>query len=161
MPTLVPVPLYTGNEPYHYTVDNKPLEAIIENLDILNQGVEAVAIDFGTVERNGTWGSLELPLDVNRERGKTFSYLLKFWAMENKSATALSNTTRATISIIGSNSLSGVVSLYSQENSFFQETGSEHLTITITSDSDRLLFNFSGYTGTNGFVLLRFERYGH
>lgn len=161
MPSLVPVPLFTGNEPYHYTEDNKPLNAIIQNLDILNQGVESVAIDFGSIERNGTWGSLELPLDINRERGKTFSYLLKFWVMQDKSATALSSTTRAIIDVIGSNSLSGVVSIFSQETMFFHETGNEHLTINISPDSDRILFNFSGYTGTNGYVLLRFERYGH
>lgn len=63
--SIIPVDLYQANDPYHYTVDNRPIESIVERTDIVNNRVDTH--DEILTDAMGSTGSLANRINVSFE----------------------------------------------------------------------------------------------
>lgn len=158
---LNPIPFYTDDTPYHYTLDNAPLEALEQNIILVKDALEEFSSTYFDVTFAGNLVLNPVNISVNSERNKPFMYRVKVWATSNIAQLSPQNSTLKEFSIIGSANTSGVITFEDITTVFTHSTGAA-LTITISSIIDNLVVNFSGtaFNTQTGFARIRVERFG-
>ena len=150
---------YTPADPYHYTVDNRPIYDLASGLMALKTGIEAISSNNSSsgnllVAATGTW-PLTIDIDLTSKLNNVWCVKLDMWVVENSSS--LVNHTLIQQSIAGYNS-QGVVELVSNTNLNTVKLGS--LTVVITTDTftvNKLRLTISGYSGPNGYVNMSYS----
>jgi hypothetical protein len=158
--TLQTVRYYTENSPYHYTADNEPLQDLEQNDILLKAAVEAVEQSYDTKTVAGNWTGLKVVFDLQKDMQKPFAYALKIWASQDQSVLAGQAATLMQYTIFGYNLNPGNVVLSGNTQLFRHSTGAGTLTPTFTGNGNNLEITFSGYTGNNGYVVAKLERFG-
>lgn len=157
---LTTIRYFTGSEPYHYTIDNRPLSDLEANDIILKEAIEDIQTNFFQVIAQGSWPSLQGVIPVNAERGKAFAYRLKIWAIQNKDNIDPQDSCLIEANILASSSIAGLVTIHAFQAISNLQTGVVDLTVDITGSTDQIVITFNGYTGVNGFVQIKAERMG-
>ncbi len=151
---------YTQADPYHYSVDNRPLYDLEQNDIILRSYMDQIVVNTSSSVLAGTWGSIIVSFDLTVDRGRPFAYKIKTWVVEDKSLTDLQSSYLSEDIIVGYSHVSGVVNILEVSNLFIQSYGPSTLTKVFTGSGNNLNINFSGYSGSNGYVQCRAERFG-
>lgn len=151
---------YTNNDPYHYTVDNRPLSDLELNDLALKAAIDQLNLDNFSYTVAGDWSNLQVSIDLNASRGKAISYKFKLWAIEDQSSTSSQNATMYEEIFMGYNLITGGVVIQNSTSIANHKVGAKTLVTTMTGSGDSLIITFSGYTGINGLVKLRAEKYG-
>ena len=158
--TLQNIRYYTENSPYHYTTDNEPLIDLEQNDIALKAAVEEIQLNHDSQVVAGNWSSLKVIFNLHEDLDKQFGYLVKVWAVRDQAVLAGQSATLMQFTILGYNLNPGNVNISSSTQLFKHSTGTGTLTPTFTGNGNNLEITFSGYTGTNGYVLAKIERFG-
>lgn len=160
MPTLNTIRYFTQADPYHYTVDNRPLEDLEQNDLILSAAIDEINDSTSTYTMSGDWSTMTIPMNLTVDKNKAFAYKIRIWTIEDQSLTATQKSTVAEEVVIGYNENVGSVHTLQVTNTYSVATGGAAQTRTYTGNGNYLNITFSGYTGVNGKVIVRAERFG-
>ena len=158
--TLTTVRYYTQDDAYHYTIDNRPLQDLEANDLILKNAIDDITNNTSTTITSGDWSTLTVTLDLFKDFGKPFAYIVKVWATKDQTLTSTQSTCISEDVVIGSNTLGSGIVINSITNVFNQSVGLGTLTKTFTPSGNNLVISFSGYTGVHGYVITKAERFG-
>lgn len=158
--SLLPVRLYTANTPYHYTEDNKPLQDLQNNDQILATAIDALSSSTDVKIVVGNWSGLQIDFDLFPDLGKPFAYKFKLWGIQDQSLLSTQSSTFREDFLIGYNAIPGnstILQTWTEEN---HNVGTGTLVVNYTASGNTLSLTFSGYTGTNAYVIAKRERFG-
>jgi hypothetical protein len=155
--SLSPIRYYDENDVYHYTVDNRPLEDLRNNIESIVTVVDN--LDSGNVSVIGDWTGISYTKNVFSMRGKPFAYVLKLFAIQDSSVLTQQETTYKSQLIIGSVSDLGVVSIHSTNILSTNYFGATPLVTNFSTTTDNIVLTFSGYSGANGIAHIGFDNY--
>lgn len=156
---FTPIRYFTGQDVEHYTVDNRPLQDIDQNLTALKDAVEELQDNSSVLTSQGDWSSMVIEIDVGQDRAKSFAFILNLWAHQDISNFSSPTTCLKTIAFIGYNDAAGNVTFLNNVERFTQHVTAP-VTLNFGSNVDKIRVTFSGYTGSNGYVSARVDRYG-
>ena len=151
---------HTIDSVYHYTEDNKPLQDLAARDEALKAAIEDMGESNLKVIGTGNWASSQVTLDLSADLVKPFAYRIRTWAIQDQSIIASQVATINEDIIFGYNALPGTVNVLNTWNNFNHKNGVPTLSITYTPAGNNLILSFSGYTGTNGYVMVKAERFG-
>jgi hypothetical protein len=158
--TLPTIRYYTVDSPYHFSEDNKPLEDLASRDVTLANAIDALNADTRIFTAAGSWAApLTVSIDLSIDLNKAFAYKIKLWAIQDQTLLATQVSTVLEDLLIGHNT-SGTVAILTNTNLFKYKAGVPTLTQTYTGSSNNLVISFSGYTGANGYVIAKAERFG-
>lgn len=151
---------FTKDSPYHYTTDNQPLQDLAARDDALNTAFQAFSSTNQQIISAGNWGTIQVNLDVTQDQGKPFAYKLRTWAIQDQSIANAQNASFFEDIVFGYSGIGGAVTISNTIAISGNRSGATVLTRSINASSNTVILTFSGYTGTNGFVLCKAERFG-
>jgi hypothetical protein len=157
--SLTPIRYYTANDPKHYIVDNRPIEDVAANIEILKDELESMQTNFVNYTAQGAWGSMVITLPLNVERNKAFGYKLKVWALQDKDGVTDQDSTLLEVNLLGSNDVGGNVVIHNYQTTVNLQFG-DPVEINLTEGLDLIQITFTGYVGSNGFAQVKAERFG-
>jgi hypothetical protein len=157
---LTPVRLYSNKTPYHYTEDNKPLQDLAARDEALKAAVEALGESTQTLVGVGNWATLSVNLNLFGDMDKPFSYRVRIWAIQDQSIAATQVSTMMEDIIAGYSASPGVITILQTWNNYKRTYGGPVLVPSYTPAGNNLNISFAGYTGTNGYVQVKAERFG-
>lgn len=158
--SLNPIRVYTEDDVYHYTSDNRPILDLKANDEILATAIDNITSNSYAVVQSGSWASLSIALNLNQDLGKPFAYKINLFAIQDQSVLAAQDSNFSEDIIIGYNDLGTGVTVLNTTNIFNKKIGTATLVKTFSGNGVNLNINFSGYTGLKGYVLARVERFG-
>jgi hypothetical protein len=157
--TLNTIRYHSASSPYHYTIDNQPLQDLESNDIALKNAIEAVQSSFSTVVQQGSWSGFQITMPLTQERNKAFAYKFSIWALQDKAALGTQISALIDINVLGASDIGGNVTISAiQLISNVQALGA--LVPALTPTIDGIQFTFTGYSGLNGYALLKAERLG-
>ncbi len=151
---------YTADSPYHYTSDNEPLQDLEQNDIALKNAVEALSQTINTQVVVGNWATLKAVFDLQQEINKPFAYRVKIWGAKDQSVLAGQIASLIECSVFGYNTNPGNVVVSGMTIVSNTSVGAGTLTPVFTGNANNLELTFTGYTGTNGYVVAKIERFG-
>lgn len=156
---LTTVRYFTGDDPNHYTVDNRPLQDLAQNINIIKTAVETLRDNVDVLTTQGDWSSMTIEIDVNKDRAKAFTYVFSIFAHRDITNYSSPSMCIKEIVVMGYNDPAGTVTFLSNVERFTQHV-TDPVTVSFGTNLDKIRITFSGYTGVNGYVSTRVERYG-
>lgn len=151
---------HTSDSPYHYTEDNKPLEDLALRDQTLQTAIEAVSDSNFSTLAVGNWTNLQASLDLSSVIGLPFALRVRLWAIQDQSVSATQNATLSEDILTGYVSAGGTTNILSTFNNYKRQQGASILTYTYVPSGTSLNITFSGYVGTNAYIIVRAERFG-
>lgn len=158
--TLPQVRLHTDSSPYHYTEDNKPLEDLRDRDAILAAAIDDASENTQNVVATGNWVTLQGSINMVVDLGKPFAYRVRIWAIQDQAVGSPHVACFTEDILMGYNALPGVVNIQNRDTNYKHDFGAATLTVTYTPSANNLNVSFSGFTGSNGYVLIKAERFG-
>lgn len=157
---LQPIRYYTATTPYHYTSDNLPLSDLEQNDIALKNAVETLSQTISTQIAVGNWTTLKAVFDLQQDMNKPFGYLVKIWAIKDQANQISQSSSMIQCSVVGYNTNPGAVTVFGSNTAYNHSFGAGTLTPIFTGNGNNLELTFSGYTGLNGYVVAKIERFG-
>lgn len=158
--SLQTIRYYTANSPYHYTSDNEPLQDLEQNDIALKNAIETLSQTISTQTAVGNWSTLKAVFDLQQEINKPFGYLVKIWAIQDQANQVGQSSSMIQSSVVGYNTNPGAVTVFGSTIAYNHSFGAGILTPIFTGNGNNLELTFSGYTGLNGYVVAKIERFG-
>ena len=157
--TLPGVRVYTANDIYHYTTDNRPLIDLMSRDDALLAAINALSSNANFVIAKGNWDTLIAQIDLTAYRGTKFGFIVKIWATQDTANLADTNSILHEEILLGNNASTGGLTLDKRARVFSQWAGAIQPTINVVVNGDGLNISVTGYTGPNGIINVKFEPY--
>lgn len=157
---LQTIRFYTEDSPYHFTTDNEPLRDLEQNDIAIRNAVNALSQSISTQIVAGNWSTLKAIFDLQQDINKPFAYRMKIWGAQNQATLAGQNSSLIECSILGYNLTPGSVVVSGSAIVSNVSVGVGTLTPVFTGSGNNLEVTFTGYSGANGYVVAKIERFG-
>lgn len=151
---------FTETTPYHYTYDNQPLQDLEGNDQLLNAAIASISSNSNIQRVTGNWTGLTVDIDTTEDIGHPFAYKITVWAIEDYTQLSGQVATLLQDIVFAYNTSPGTVSILSTTHSSTANSGSTAATIAYTGSGNNIVVTPSGYTGANGILVVKTERFG-